>query len=100
MKIDLSGKVALVTGAAAGIGRATAIEFAKSGASVVVSDIDATGGSETASLINSEAGNATYVQWTFRILEVLRRSWIKRLRRTGDLIWRITMLELRVRVCL
>ena len=62
MKIDLSGKVALVTGAAAGIGRATAIEFAKSGASVVVSDIDAVGGSETASLINSESGNATYVQ--------------------------------------
>ena len=62
MKIDLSGKVALVTGAAAGIGRATAIEFAKNGASVVVSDIDPAGGSDTASLINSESGNATFVE--------------------------------------
>jgi NAD(P)-dependent dehydrogenase (short-subunit alcohol dehydrogenase family) len=62
MRIDLSGKVALVTGAATGIGCATAIEFAKNGASVVVSDINTAGGSDTANLINDESGNATFVE--------------------------------------
>ena len=53
---DFEGKVALVTGAATGIGRATAIAFAKSGASVVVSDVNTTKGSETANIIKGEAG--------------------------------------------
>jgi NAD(P)-dependent dehydrogenase (short-subunit alcohol dehydrogenase family) len=36
---NLTGKVALVTGAASGIGRATALAFAREGASIVVADI-------------------------------------------------------------
>ena len=36
MKIDLSGKVALVTGASRGIGRETSIQFAKAGAKVII----------------------------------------------------------------
>lgn len=59
---DFEGKVALVTGAATGIGRATAIAFAKSGASVVVSDVNTTKGSETANIIKGEAGDATFVE--------------------------------------
>ncbi len=40
----LANKVALVTGAASGIGEATARRFAEAGATVIVSDIDADGG--------------------------------------------------------
>ena len=44
----LQGKVAFITGAGAGIGRATAVLFAREGAKVVVAEIDAKAGEETA----------------------------------------------------
>ncbi|HYZ48852.1 MAG TPA: SDR family NAD(P)-dependent oxidoreductase [Sphingomonas sp.] len=47
-----SGKVAVVTGAASGIGRATALRFAEEGATVVIGDIDATAGQELADTSN------------------------------------------------
>ncbi len=56
MNYNFIGKVALVTGAGSGIGRATAISFAQSGATVVVSDINAEGGEETISLIRKGKG--------------------------------------------
>lgn len=54
------GKVALVTGAASGIGRAAAIAFARSGAAVLVSDVDETGGAETVRLIETAGGEAAF----------------------------------------
>ena len=54
-----SGKVALVTGSASGIGRACAQLFAKEGASVVVSDVAVEGGEETVRLIGEEAAQMT-----------------------------------------
>ncbi len=44
MSMTFSGQVALVTGAAAGIGRATAQAFAAEGMKVVVADLDVAGG--------------------------------------------------------
>jgi len=58
----VQGKVALVTGAAAGIGRATALGFAAEGAKVVVSDIDTEGGEETVALIAEQGGNASFMR--------------------------------------
>ena len=45
---DLSGKVAVITGAASGMGRAAAVLFAKAGAHVVLADLNAAGGEEAA----------------------------------------------------
>jgi NAD(P)-dependent dehydrogenase (short-subunit alcohol dehydrogenase family) len=59
---DMSGKVALVTGAGYGMGRASARRFAACGASVVVADIDPRTGAETVELIRSAGGEATFVE--------------------------------------
>ncbi|MFM8481618.1 MAG: SDR family oxidoreductase [Gammaproteobacteria bacterium] len=60
MKYDFEGKVALVTGAASGIGRATAVAFAASGAAVVVADLDAIRGEETVALAKAAGGRAVF----------------------------------------
>ena len=59
---DLQGKVALVTGAASGIGRATALRFATDGASVFCADINEDGATEVAQEILREQGRAAAVQ--------------------------------------
>ena len=58
----LTGKVALVTGSASGIGRATALAFAREGARTVVSDVDVAGGGETVGMIESASGEAIFVR--------------------------------------
>jgi NAD(P)-dependent dehydrogenase (short-subunit alcohol dehydrogenase family) len=60
MSYDFSGKVALVTGASGGIGRATALAFGRAGAAVVVSDVNAAGGEETVGLIEAAGGRALF----------------------------------------
>ena len=51
----VSGKVALVTGSGAGIGRAAALKFAEEGAKVIVSDVNTDGGNETVALVKQRA---------------------------------------------
>lgn len=55
-----TGKVALVTGAASGIGRAVALGYAREGVNVVVSDVNDSGGLETVQLIRRDGGEADY----------------------------------------
>ena len=56
------GKVAFITGAANGIGRATALAFAREGASVVVADIAEIGNRETAHIIEESGGRAVAIR--------------------------------------
>jgi len=57
----LENDVAIVTGAGNGIGRATAVRFAKEGAKVVISDVDEAGLAETRQLIKSAGGDVSVV---------------------------------------
>src|SRR5580704_10229651 len=57
---DFAGKVALVTGAGTGIGRASSIVFAREGAKVVVADVAVEAGKETVRLIQEAGGEAIF----------------------------------------
>jgi NAD(P)-dependent dehydrogenase (short-subunit alcohol dehydrogenase family) len=58
----LDGKVALVTGAGSGIGRATALAFARAGARVVAADVDEAGGAATAAQLTDAGGDGVFVR--------------------------------------
>jgi len=57
--LDYSGKAVLITGGATGIGRATALAFARQGASVAIGDVDDRA-AETVALINEAGGQAFF----------------------------------------
>ena len=56
-----AGKTAIVTGAASGIGEATAKQFASEGGSVVVADVQEDAGKAVATVINDYGGKAIFV---------------------------------------
>lgn len=58
----LDGKVAFITGAGSGIGRAGAIRFAREGAQVVVAEISREGGEHTVALVREAGGEASFIE--------------------------------------
>src|SRR5215475_10658332 len=58
----VEGKVALVTGGASGIGRATALTFVREGAKLVIADMNEDGGHQTVHMITEKGGEAIFVR--------------------------------------
>jgi NAD(P)-dependent dehydrogenase (short-subunit alcohol dehydrogenase family) len=85
----LEGKVALITGAGSGIGRATGVLFAKEGAKVVVADYAPVGGQETVRIIKEAGGEAIFIK-----VDVSKASDVERMVRTAlDAYGRIDILH-------
>ncbi|MEH2321276.1 SDR family oxidoreductase [Nostoc sp.] len=82
---NYTGKVAFVTGAANGIGRATALAFAREGANVVVADISEQGNQETAQMIEELGGRAIAVRCDVTQTEDVKAALAKTVEAFGRL---------------
>jgi NAD(P)-dependent dehydrogenase (short-subunit alcohol dehydrogenase family) len=80
-----TGKVAFVTGAANGIGRAAALAFAREGASVVVADVSVQGNQETARMIEETGGRALAIRCDVTRVEDVKAALDKAVEAFGRL---------------
>jgi NAD(P)-dependent dehydrogenase (short-subunit alcohol dehydrogenase family) len=71
--MEIEGALAIVTGAAAGAGRETALRLAREGATVLVADVDGAGGERTVQEIESGGGRARFARADMRDPEDVRR---------------------------
>jgi len=83
--LSMDGRVALVTGAASGMGRAIATTFAGCGASVVVADIAEAGGRETVELVRDAGGTAEFVGTDVAVSHDVERAVSRVIERFGRL---------------
>jgi NAD(P)-dependent dehydrogenase (short-subunit alcohol dehydrogenase family) len=84
----LSGKVALVTGGASGIGRGCAVAMAREGASIVVTDVQDAAGAETVRLAEAEGARAVFVKHDVTSEE----AWIATVKAAEDAFGRLDIL--------
>jgi NAD(P)-dependent dehydrogenase (short-subunit alcohol dehydrogenase family) len=82
---NFAGKVAFVTGAASGIGRAASLAFAREGASVVAADVSEQGNQETARLIEDQGGRALAVRCDVTRAEDVKAALAKTVEAFGRL---------------
>jgi NAD(P)-dependent dehydrogenase (short-subunit alcohol dehydrogenase family) len=83
--LSLEGKVAMVTGAASGIGRGIAIRLAEMGASVAVLDIDEAKGRESAAEIKAQGGEAVFLKCDVRSAADCRGAVEATVQRSGKI---------------
>src|SRR5206468_262116 len=80
-----TGKVAFVTGAASGIGRAAALAFAREGAGVLAADVSEQGNQETARLIEERGDRALAVRCDVTRAEDVKEALVRTVEAFGRL---------------
>lgn len=83
--MKLKDKVAVITGAASGIGKATAVLFAKEGAKVVIADVDFNNGKEVENLISKNKGDATFISTDVTDSKQVKRLFERTIKKYGKL---------------
>ncbi len=86
---SFTDKVVVVTGAARGLGRVTALGFARAGAKVVISDTDDPGGEETLRLLQCEGGEGLYMHTDVRSESQVQAMIEKIVEKYGQLPWTV-----------